>query len=152
MVHLARGGGLVAPARPLAVPVAQEHGVADPGRDGLGVPDVQRQARAGQAGAELPPAQERGQPARAGQQVDSRADDGPLQRLPGRAGARAGVRAGPAAGVRVRGGAGAVAGPVELAELGAQPDQVLQRGDVDVPGHDRGHRRVARDAFGGVAV
>jgi hypothetical protein len=30
----------------------------------------------------------------------------------------------------------------------AQPDQVLQRVDVHVPGHDRGHRGVARDGLG----
>ena len=34
----------------------------------------------------------------------------------------------------------------------AQPDQILQRVHVDVPGDDRGHRRVAGDRLGGVAV
>ena len=37
-------------------------------------------------------------------------------------------------------------------QLDAQPDQVLQRVHVDVPGDDRGHRRVARDALRGVPV
>ncbi len=66
VVHLAGLGGLVAPAGPLAVPVPQGDRVADPRRDGLGVADVQRQARPGQPGAELPAAQEAGQPAGAG--------------------------------------------------------------------------------------
>jgi hypothetical protein len=57
VVHLARGGGLVAPPGPLAVLVPQDDRVADPGRDGLAVADVQRQARPGQPGAELPAAQ-----------------------------------------------------------------------------------------------
>ena len=43
-------GGLVAPAGPLAVPVPQDDRVADPGRDRLGVADVQRQARPAQRG------------------------------------------------------------------------------------------------------
>ena len=90
VVYLARGGGLVAPPGPLAVPVAQDDRVADPGRDGLGVADVQRQAGAAEAAAELPAAQEAGQAARAGQQVDGRADDRLLEGLPGRAGAAAG--------------------------------------------------------------
>ena len=55
-------GGLVAASRPPAVLVAQGDGVADPGRDGLGVADVQRQAGAAEAGAEFQAAQERGQP------------------------------------------------------------------------------------------
>src|SRR6266567_6692330 len=38
MVHLARPGGLVAAAGPLAVPVPQQHRVADARRDRLGVP------------------------------------------------------------------------------------------------------------------
>src|SRR6185312_16842896 len=45
VVHLAGAGGLVAAAGPLAVPVPQQHRVADPRRDRLGVPDIQRQAR-----------------------------------------------------------------------------------------------------------
>ena len=49
--------------------VPQGHRVADPGRDGLGVPDVQRQARPAQPRPELLAAQEAGQPARPGQQV-----------------------------------------------------------------------------------
>jgi hypothetical protein len=36
VVHLAPAGGLGAAAGPLAVPVPQQHGVADPGRDRLG--------------------------------------------------------------------------------------------------------------------
>ena len=133
--------------------------MADPGRDGLGVPDVQRQAGPAEAGAELPAAQERRQPARAGQQVHGRADDGPLEGFPGRAGARAG-RAGLAAGGRVRVAAGGRVragvcvgvGVAELAEFGAQPDQVLQHGRVDVAGDDRGHGRVTGDRLGGIAV
>jgi hypothetical protein len=45
-VYFARRSGLVAPAGPLAVLVAQGDGVADRGRDGLAVPDIQRQAGA----------------------------------------------------------------------------------------------------------
>src|SRR5437016_1535202 len=107
VVHLARLGGLVAPAGPLAVLVPQGDRVADPRGDGLAVPDVQRQARPGQPGAELPAAQERGQAAWPGQQVDSLADDSPLEGFPGSAGV-----AGLCAAVPV--------------ELDAQPDQVLQ--------------------------
>ena len=88
VVDLARLGGLVAPPGPLAVLVPQGDRVADPGRDRLGVPDVQRQAGAVQAGAELAAAQEAGQPARAGQQVDGLADDGLLEGRPGRGGVR----------------------------------------------------------------
>src|SRR5580704_706504 len=66
VVHFACAGGLVALAGPSAVLVAEGDRVADPGRDGLGVADVQRQARAAQPRAELPTAQERGQPAGAG--------------------------------------------------------------------------------------
>ena len=69
MVHFACRGGLVAAAGPLAVLVAEDDGVADPGRDGLGVADVQRQAGAAEPGAELPAAQERRQPAGAREQV-----------------------------------------------------------------------------------
>jgi len=83
MVHLAGRGGLAAAAGPPAVPVPDDDGVADPGRDVLAVADVQRQAGPGQPGAELPGAQEAGQPARAGQQVGGLADDRLLQRLPG---------------------------------------------------------------------
>jgi hypothetical protein len=51
-------------AGPFAVPPGTEPDrLADPRRDGPGVPDVQRQARPGQAGAELLTAQEAGQPA-----------------------------------------------------------------------------------------
>ena len=50
----------------------------------LAVADVQRQARPAQPRPELPTAQERCQPAGAGQQVDRLADDGLLERLPGR--------------------------------------------------------------------
>src|SRR5271166_2457527 len=82
MVHLAGRRGLAAAAGPPAVLVAQGDGVADPGGDGLGVADVQRQARPGQAGAELPAPQERRQPARTRQQVHRLADDGALQGLP----------------------------------------------------------------------
>ena len=67
VVDLARLGGLVAPPGPLAVPVAQGDRVADPGRNRLGVPDVQGQAGAVEAGAELAAAQEARQAIRAGQ-------------------------------------------------------------------------------------
>ena len=40
----------------------------------------------------------------------------------------------------------------EPVELHAQPDQVIQGARVHVPGHDRGHRRIARHRGGGVAV
>src|SRR5689334_9045308 len=58
VVDLARLGGLVAPAGPLAVLIPQQYRVADPRRDRLGIPDVQRQARPAQPRAELPPPQE----------------------------------------------------------------------------------------------
>jgi len=80
VVHLARRRGLVTPSGPPAALVPQDDRVADPGRDGLGVPDVQRQAGSAQARAELPAAQEARQPARAGQQVHGLLDDGLLQR------------------------------------------------------------------------
>ena len=83
--------------------------MADPGRDGLGVPDVQRQARPAEAGAELAAAQERREAAGAGQQVDGLADDGSLEGFAGRAGAWAG-RAGFAA--------GGVSGPLPAAVSG----------------------------------
>ncbi len=63
VMHLARRGRLAAPAGPLAVAVPQGDRVADPGRDGLGVTNVQRQARPGEPGAQLPAPQERRQPA-----------------------------------------------------------------------------------------
>ena len=53
-----------------------------------------------------------------------------------------------AAGVVVAAG-GVVAEPVQL---DAQPDQIVQGGRVHLAGHDRGHRRVAGDRGGGVAV
>ena len=81
----------------------------------------------------------RRQPARPGQQVHGLADDRLLERRPGRGGVR-------------RRRAGAVAAAAEPVQFHAQPDQVFQRVDVDIPGHDRGHRRVARDALGGVPV
>ena len=120
-------------------------------------PDVQRQARAAQPGAELPAAQEAGQPART-------RTTGPTA-LPMMACSRA-SRARAASGVgRSRAGA-AVAGPSppgrhrglppwrwrSLSELGAQPDQVIQGGGVDVAGDDGGEGRVAGERAGGVAV
>src|SRR5690349_20136649 len=48
VVHLAGLGGLVAPPGPLAVLVPQQHRVADPRRNRLGIADVQRQARPAQ--------------------------------------------------------------------------------------------------------
>jgi hypothetical protein len=53
MVHLTACRGLVTAAGPPAPPVPQDHRVADPWRDRLGEPDVQGQARPGQAGAQL---------------------------------------------------------------------------------------------------
>jgi hypothetical protein len=88
MVHIAGRGGLVAAAGPPAVLVPQDHRAADRGRDLGGVADVQRQRRAGQPGAEQPGAQERGQPAGAGDQVDGRADDGVPEHLQGLGGGR----------------------------------------------------------------
>ena len=132
VVHLAAPGGLVAPPGPLAVPVPQDDRVADPRGDGLAVPDVQRQARPAQAGAELAAAQEARQPAGAGQQVDGLADDGLLDRRPGR------IPGSPS-----RGGAGP-------ARRTAGPGRPARPGDV--AGHDRGHRRVTGDRPGGVTV
>ena len=62
VVDFAGAGGLVAFSGPLAVLVSEGDGVADPGRDGLGKPDVQRQARPAQPGAELPAPQEDASP------------------------------------------------------------------------------------------
>ena len=50
-------------------------GTAGRGRDVLAVADVQRQAGAAEPGAELLAAEERGQPAGAGQKVNGFADD-----------------------------------------------------------------------------
>jgi hypothetical protein len=147
MVHLTGRGGLVAPAGPLAVLVPQHDRAADPCGDGLGVADVQRQAGPAEAGAELPAAHEGGEAAGAGQQVHGRADDRPLEGFPGQAGIR-GRDARLTAGACVR----ASDGVAELAEFGAQPDQVLEGRGVDVAGDDGGHGRVARDSFGSVAV
>src|SRR5579859_6680332 len=88
VVHLTCGGGLGAAAGPLAVLVAQDHRGADPGRDGVGVADVERQARPRQPGTELLPAQEAGQAAGPGDQVHGFADDLPLEHLPGVRGQR----------------------------------------------------------------
>src|SRR5579859_1800987 len=60
VVHFARRRGLVAAAGPAAVLVAQDDRAADRGGDAGGVPDVQRQGRPGEAGAELAGAQEGG--------------------------------------------------------------------------------------------
>jgi hypothetical protein len=74
------------------VPVSQDHGVADPGRDGLGVADVKRQAGAAQPRAEFLAAQERREPAGAGEQVGGLTDDGLLEGLPDECGAGRGCR------------------------------------------------------------
>ena len=158
VVDFTCGGGLVASSGPLAVLVAQGDGVADPGRDRLGEPDVQRQARPAQPGAELPAPQERRQPARAGQQVHGLADDRALEGLPCQGGVRGRRgrrrrrrRVVPLAAGAVRAGvaAGVVAEPVQL---DAQPDQILQRAGVDLAGDERDHRRITGDGLGGVAV
>jgi len=70
VVHLAGCGGLVAAAGPAAMLVAQDDRAADGGGDLGAVADVQRQAGSGQPGAELTGAQEAGQAAGAGDQVD----------------------------------------------------------------------------------
>src|SRR5271165_3851826 len=90
VVDLAGAGGLVVPPGPLAVLVAQDDRVADARGDRLGVPDVQRQAGAGQPGAELPAPQERRQPARTRDQVHRLADDRLLEGLPRQRGVRGG--------------------------------------------------------------
>src|ERR1019366_7349946 len=107
-------------AGPLAVLVPQLDRVADRGRDVVAVPHVQGQARGGQAGAELLPAQEAGQPAGTGDQGDSLADDGAFESLaaePGRGGQqdledRRGTRVqgSRVGGGRVRGGRSGVTG------------------------------------------
>jgi len=74
MVHFTGCGGLVAAAGPAAVLVAQDDRAADRGRDLGAAPDVQGQAGPGQAAAELPDAQEAGQPAGARDQVDGLCD------------------------------------------------------------------------------
>src|SRR5437588_3340130 len=108
-MHLAGGRGLVTSARPPAAAVPQEYRVADPGRDVLGVADVERQARPGQPGAQLPGPQEGRQAARTGQQVHGLSDDGLLQRLAGPRGGRPGRRP------RTVWAAGSAAVPADLA-------------------------------------
>ena len=143
VVHLARRGGLVAAASPPAVLVAQGDGVADPGRDGLGVADVQRQARAAQPGAELPAAQERRQPARPGQQVDGLADNGLLEGLPGPRGVR-GQALPPGTVPAPSCAAGAVAGWWRSRSSWTHSRTRSSRAPgVHLAGHERGHRRVA---------
>jgi hypothetical protein len=88
VVDSARRGGLIAPAGPPAVAVAQDHGVADPGRDGLEVADVQRQTGTAQPDAHLAAAQEAGQPARTREEVHCLADDRTLDGFPGPRGIR----------------------------------------------------------------
>ena len=63
VVDFARRGGLVAAAGPPAALIAQDDRVANAGRDGLGVADVQRQAGAAQPHAQLAAAQEAGEAA-----------------------------------------------------------------------------------------
>jgi hypothetical protein len=138
VVDLAGGGGLGAAAGPPAVRIAQGDGVADGGGDGVAVADVQGQARPGQAGAELLAAQERREPAGAGQQLDGLADDGPLQRLPGqrpRPGGRGGRPAARVARVRVLGVRVAGVRVVPPGQLHAEPDQPVQRAGVHIA-HD----------------
>ena len=55
--------------------IPQDHRPADRGRDVAGHPHIKWQAGAAQAGAELPAAQERGEPARTGQQADGLFDN-----------------------------------------------------------------------------
>ena len=62
-------------AGPAAVLVPQDHRPADRRGDLGAVPDVQRQGRPGQPGAQQPGPQERRQAARAGDQVDGLPDD-----------------------------------------------------------------------------
>ena len=122
--------------RPTGSACPEGDGVADPGRDGLGEPDVQRQARPAQPRAELPPPQERRQPARPREQVHGLADDRALQGLPrqggirgaagtaGAAGRRRRCRRAVAAGARAAAAVVAAAGVVaEPVQLDAQPDQ-----------------------------
>ena len=148
VVDLAGAGGLGAAAGPLAVPVPQQHRVADPGRDRLGVADVQRQARPGQAHAELAPPQKLASPPG----PDSRSTALPITAC-SRA-AQAAVVSVPGVSVPGCPAAGRVPCPVPplRVQFHAQPDEILQGVDVDVAGHDGRHRRVARDGRGGVAV
>src|SRR6266571_3284071 len=137
VMHLAGGGGLVAAAGEPAALVPQDDGAADRGRDVAADADVQRQARPAQPGAELPAAQERRQPARTRYEGDGLADDGLLESVPRPGSAR--IWCGRA--VAVTGGA--VAAMVELGELGAQPDQVVEGGWVDLAGDHRSDGSVA---------
>src|SRR5262249_18621718 len=68
VVDFAAGGGLVAAGGELAVLVPLDDRPADRGGDAGGDADVEREAAAGQPGAELLTAQEGRQPAGAGQQ------------------------------------------------------------------------------------
>src|SRR5712691_9430000 len=137
VVHLTACGRLVAAAGEPAVLVPQDDGAADRGRDVAADPHVQRQARPAQPHAQLPAPQEARQPARARYQVDRLANDRLLEGFPGARVIRAGrgraaavVAGGAIAAVAGSGGAAGGGVVAELAELHAQPDQVLQGGRV----------------------
>src|SRR6185437_9704718 len=169
VVDLACSRGLPAAAGPFAVLTAEADRVADTRRDGLAVADVQRQAGAAEPGVELLTAEERRDPAGSGQQLDRLADDRLHQGLPGPVSAVRRTSSGgrTTVGGRVREAAVRIAavtvigsvpvvvlvltgfaeGVLELVELGAQPDQVSERGRVEVPDDHRGDRRAARDPF-----
>src|ERR1700691_1740163 len=77
VMHLASRRGLITAAGPLAPAIPGLDRVADPGRDIVGIADVQGLARAAEPGTELPAAQETRQPVRTGQKGDGPADDLP---------------------------------------------------------------------------
>jgi hypothetical protein len=95
------------------------------------------------AGRRAADAEERGEPARAGQEADRLADDRLLEGVP----CPAGVLAGRALASFV-----AIVVVAELVELDAQLDQVIQGGRVDLAGDHWRDRRVAGERAGGVAV
>ncbi len=90
------------------------------------------------------------QPAGAGEVVDGLADD----RLADLLAQLVAVRAARQRGGLVWRGAGRVGGVVvvEAVQFHAQPDQVLQRGRIDVTGHHRDEDRIAGDRLGGAAL
>jgi hypothetical protein len=156
--YLAGFGGLVAAAGPAAAPVPQDDRVADPGRDGRGVSDVQRQAGPGQPGPQLPGPQERRQPARG---PDSRS-----AALPMMACWIASWDMSLSCFRLARSGSSWVSGSAPVwtgscrdwqqapcpGQLEAEPDQVIQRAQVHLAGDDGGDGRVAGGGPGGVAV
>ncbi|MBV9208762.1 MAG: hypothetical protein JO037_25900 [Actinobacteria bacterium] len=156
VVHLAGRGRLLATAREPAVLVAQDHRGPDTGRDVPADADIQRHARAAQPAAELPAAQERGQAARPGQQLDRLGHDCLHQRiapLDGRGHGGGAVQdAGPG---HVRGRSRSAGGSRRVfqpGQLDAKAYQPVQRRVIHFARDHRGGARIAGRRLGGVSV